>query len=170
MIASGGPRNSRPGTLTQLFFDACEKFDKPDALQVKVGGSYQPISHRTLLERVRRVALGLHALGVQRGDRVAIISENRPEWAIADYACLTASLTDVTQWTDEAVGTAQKIRSATSAAEAKPLVDQLISQLNNIVNGVDANKDGNIGWQTGEGGLAQADAHMHLMMKGEGIM
>ena len=95
MIASGGPRNSEPGTLTQLFFDACAKFDKPDALQVKANGQYQPISHRTVQDRVRRVALGLQALGVQRGDRVAIISENRPEWAIADFACLTAGMTDV---------------------------------------------------------------------------
>ena len=44
---------------------------------------------------MRRVALGLGELGVTAGDRVAIFSENRPEWAIADYACLTASLTDV---------------------------------------------------------------------------
>src|SRR5215467_11942084 len=95
MIASGGPRNSSPGTLNRLFFDAVQKFDKPDALQVKVAGAYQPISHRTLAERVRRAALGLHALGVKAGDRVAILSENRPEWAIADYACLTGAMTDV---------------------------------------------------------------------------
>ncbi|HTK48793.1 MAG TPA: long-chain fatty acid--CoA ligase [Gemmatimonadaceae bacterium] len=95
MISSGGPRNSAPGTLTQLFFDAIGRYDKPDALQVKVGGVYQPISSRTLEERVRRTAFGLQELGVQAGDRVAIFSENRPEWAIADYACLTASVTDV---------------------------------------------------------------------------
>jgi long-chain acyl-CoA synthetase len=95
MISSGGPRNSAPGTLTQLFFDALSRHDKPDALQVKVKGVYQPISSKTLGERVRRVALGLQELGVQPGERVAILSENRPEWAIADYACLTASLTDV---------------------------------------------------------------------------
>src|SRR5881275_1884685 len=95
MITSGGPRNSAPGTLNQLFFNAVETYDKPDALQVKVGRSYQPIAHRTLAERVRRAALGLQALGIKRGDRVAILSENRPEWAIADYACLTAGLTDV---------------------------------------------------------------------------
>jgi len=94
MISSGGPRDSAPGTLTRLFLDALSH-DKPDALQVKVQGVYQPISSRTLGERVRRLALGLQELGVQPGDRVAILSENRPEWAIADYACLTASLTDV---------------------------------------------------------------------------
>jgi long-chain acyl-CoA synthetase len=94
MISSGGPRDSAPGTLTRLFLDALAH-DKPDALQVKLQGVYQPISSRTLGERVRRLALGLQELGVQPADRVAILSENRPEWAIADYACLTASLTDV---------------------------------------------------------------------------
>jgi long-chain acyl-CoA synthetase len=95
MIASGGPRNSAPGTLNRLFFDAVRRYDKPDALQVKVGGTYQPISHQTLARRVRHTALGLMEVGVKAGDRVAILSENRPEWAIADYACLTAELTDV---------------------------------------------------------------------------
>ena len=95
IISSGGPRDSEPGTLTRLFFDALSRHDKPDALQVKVNGVYQPISSRTLGDRVRRVALGLQELGIQPGERVGILSENRPEWAIADYACLTASLTDV---------------------------------------------------------------------------
>jgi long-chain acyl-CoA synthetase len=95
MISSGGPRNTPPGTLTRLFFDAVARHDKPDALQVKVDGVYHPISSRTLADRVRRLALGLHELGVKPGERVAIFSENCPEWALADYACLTASLTDV---------------------------------------------------------------------------
>ncbi len=95
MLSSGGPRNSAPGTLTQLFFDAVERHDKPDALQYKVGGVYKPISSRAVAERVRRAALGLAELSVAPGDRVGIMSENRPEWAIADFACLTASLTDV---------------------------------------------------------------------------
>ena len=95
MIISGGPRNSVPGTLTALFLDAVEKFNKPDALQVKRNGRYEPISHATLAERVRRTSLGLAELGVRAGDRVAILSENRPEWAIADYACLMLGAADV---------------------------------------------------------------------------
>lgn len=94
MQARGGERPA-PGTLTQLFFDAIAKFDRPDALQVKSGGTYKPISHREIADRVRHAARGLLASGVSRGDRVGILSENRPEWAIADFACLTAGCTDV---------------------------------------------------------------------------
>src|SRR6185503_4672635 len=94
-VSSGGPRNSEPGTLNQLFFRAVEQFDKPDALQVKRGGRYEPISHAALAQQVRRIALGLEESGVRAGDRVAILSENRPEWAVADYACLTLGIADV---------------------------------------------------------------------------
>ena len=74
MIASGGPRNTPPGTLTRLFFDACQKFDKPDALQVKLDGQYRPISHRELQERVRRTALGLQELHViEPGERFSAV-------------------------------------------------------------------------------------------------
>ena len=55
MQASGGNRPA-PGTLNQLFFDAVARFNRPDALQVKIGGSYKPISHRELEARVRRAA------------------------------------------------------------------------------------------------------------------
>jgi long-chain acyl-CoA synthetase len=84
-----------PITLNQLFYDAAERHDRANALQVKVGGRYQPVSHRTLVERVRNAGLGLRALGIPTGSRIAILSENRPEWAIADYACLTAGFVDV---------------------------------------------------------------------------
>src|SRR4051812_414654 len=95
MQSSGGPRNSPPGTLTRLFFDAVEKYNRPDALQHKVDGAFKSISHREVADRVRRVAMGLQELGVQPGDRVALLSENRVEWAVADYACLNSGVTDV---------------------------------------------------------------------------
>jgi len=94
MQVSGGPRPA-PTTLTAIFFEAVEKFALPNAYQYKKDGTYAPISHAQVLERARRISLGLNAIGVQRGDRVGIMSENRPEWAIADWACLCGGKTDV---------------------------------------------------------------------------
>lgn len=94
MAANGGPR-PEPGTLTRLFFDAVDRHDKPNALQVKIGGRYESISHRVLVERVRHVTRGLRLLGIRPGDRVAIVSENRPEWVVADFACMTGRMPDV---------------------------------------------------------------------------
>jgi long-chain acyl-CoA synthetase len=101
MIATGGPRNSKPGTLNHLFFNAVERYQKPDALQVKVSGRYEPISHATLFARVRHAAIGMAELGIRQGDRAVVLSENRPEWAIADYACLASGVTDVPIYPNE---------------------------------------------------------------------
>ena len=95
MYARGEGDHPPPGTLNHLFFNAARKWNKPDAMLARVDGKWQPTSHATILERVRRIALGLSAIGVSRGDRVAILSENRPEWAMVDYACLTAGFADV---------------------------------------------------------------------------
>lgn len=109
------------------------------------------------------------AAGASQHAQLAAKSEGASKGVQTHAGHVSASLANVAEWTDAAVATAQKIRAATSAAEAAPLVAELIAQTNNISNGLDANKDGSIGWQTGEGGLAQANQHMMLMMKGEGL-
>jgi long-chain acyl-CoA synthetase len=87
---------SAPGTLTKLFFDAvAEHGHKSAAVRYKAGGQWHDISHAELEQRVRHFALALKRLGVRRGDRVAILSENRPEWAVTDFACLCIGVTDV---------------------------------------------------------------------------
>jgi long-chain acyl-CoA synthetase len=84
------------GTLTQLFFNALERHRSlPAAYRHKVGDRWVGLTHTDVEERVRAVSLGLRELGVGPGDRVSILSENRPEWAIADYACLCARAADV---------------------------------------------------------------------------
>ena len=65
------------------------------ALRAKRGGRWVDLGYRDLAERVRDLSVGLLELGLRRGDRVAILSENRPDWAVADYACLTARCADV---------------------------------------------------------------------------
>ncbi len=85
-----------PRTLTELFFGAVRRFaDRPAAMRYRVGDRWVAISPRELLERVRAVSLGLLGLGVRRGDRVALLSENRPEWAVVDYAALALGAADV---------------------------------------------------------------------------
>lgn len=85
-----------PGTLTKLFFDGIEKYaGRPAAFRHKSAGRWVPLTYRETAERVKHISLGLLELGVKPGDRVALLSENRPEWAFADYACLAARAADV---------------------------------------------------------------------------
>jgi long-chain acyl-CoA synthetase len=83
-------------TLNQLYFGALERFgSQPVTARAKRGDRWIELSYSELADRVQDLSVGLLELGLKRGDRVAILSENRPEWAIADYACLTARCTDV---------------------------------------------------------------------------
>jgi long-chain acyl-CoA synthetase len=93
---TGDAAVTAPRTLNELFFSAVDRFgSKRAALQYKAGGAWHDITHQELARRVKLTALGLRELGVRPGDRVAILSPNRPEWAIADFACLTARCADV---------------------------------------------------------------------------
>jgi len=87
----------RPGTLTRLFYDAVERHGhKPKAVACKpAGGPWRSLTHREVAQRVLRAGLALRRLGVRRGDRVAILSENRPGWLVADFACLCVGASDV---------------------------------------------------------------------------
>ncbi|HJU82597.1 MAG TPA: long-chain fatty acid--CoA ligase [Holophagaceae bacterium] len=82
-------------TIAKLFYAALEH-ELPDAMAMKVDGAYQPIPQAEILAKVERLALAMHARGLVAGDRVAILSENRPEWAMTDYACAISGLPLVT--------------------------------------------------------------------------
>jgi long-chain acyl-CoA synthetase len=76
--------------LPGLCLEAIARHNKPDAVNEKREGGWVHISAEEFVRRVRHVALGLVNLGIRAGDRVAVISENRPEWSIADLAILSA--------------------------------------------------------------------------------
>ncbi|MBE3131495.1 MAG: long-chain fatty acid--CoA ligase [Acidobacteria bacterium] len=77
-------------TLNRLFLQACRTHRKPDRMMVKKDGAWKSISTAEFEIAVRRLSLGFQALGLKPGDRVALLSENRPEWVMADFATLTA--------------------------------------------------------------------------------
>jgi long-chain acyl-CoA synthetase len=81
---------TEPSTLAQLPAYVLERHPKADLLQRTHGGVLENVSAATLVEQVLELSLGLIECGVAAGDRVAIISESRVEWTIADLAIITA--------------------------------------------------------------------------------
>jgi len=77
----------KPATLADIFSAIVDR-NVPRAILYEQRGIWMPISSMELYRRVAAVAAWLRARGVASGDRVAIIAENRPEWAIADFAAL----------------------------------------------------------------------------------
>lgn len=96
---------SSPGysSVPSLCLAATLKYGKPDALNHKIDGEWINFSGETFAERVRQVALGLAALGIKRGDRVALLSENRPEWSITDLAIMSLGAINVPIYTTQAI-------------------------------------------------------------------
>ena len=86
-----------------LCLTAALKHAKQDALNHKIGSEWINISAEIFVERVRNVALGLAEFGIKPGDRIALLSENRPEWSIADLAILSLGAINVPIYTTQAV-------------------------------------------------------------------
>jgi len=84
-----------PSTIAVLPFFASGRFPKPDLLGRCAAGQIIRTSGRDLLERVRDLSLGLGALGMARGDRVALLAESRPDWLLVDFAVLAAGAVTV---------------------------------------------------------------------------
>ncbi|HEU4561672.1 MAG TPA: long-chain fatty acid--CoA ligase [Longimicrobium sp.] len=82
-------------TILKIFLGAVDRYGRPDPMQYKAGGTWHKLSHHELESRVAALAAAMTAAGVRAGDRVAMLSENRPEWAITDYASLGLGAIDV---------------------------------------------------------------------------
>ncbi len=76
-------------TIPELFFEVAKNFSQDSALSYKHNGIYTPISYYQLSLRVQKMASILKAYGLNKGDAVALLSENRPEWLIADLAIMS---------------------------------------------------------------------------------
>jgi long-chain acyl-CoA synthetase len=81
-------------TLVDIFF-ASVAHDMQRHVMFKRGADWQIISSRQLYGYVVTLARTLKQWDIQKGDRVAILGENRPEWMIADFACVNSGIVDV---------------------------------------------------------------------------
>ena len=84
-----------PATLVEVFEHVARVHPRPDTLNYKHDGRWISISAAEMLKRVRCIAAGLYSLGVRRSDRVAILSESRPEWVLTDAGCMFATAINV---------------------------------------------------------------------------
>ena len=83
-----------PRTLADIFFTSVAHH-LDHHVMIKRGAEWQVLSSRQLYGYVSTMARIFKQWGLTKGDRVAILSENRPEWMIVDFACVTTGLVDV---------------------------------------------------------------------------
>ena len=77
-------------TLSRLLLNTCRAYPKPGLFLAKREGSYARVSTAEFETRVRELSLGFRELGLRPGDKAVILSENRPEWVMTDFAVLCA--------------------------------------------------------------------------------
>jgi long-chain acyl-CoA synthetase len=82
-------------TLNDLFFRVAAAANPHAVLWQDEFGQWQPLSSSQIYQRVRALATAFFGWGVRKGDRVAIVSENRWEWAVTDFATLAIGAVDV---------------------------------------------------------------------------
>ena len=81
-------------TINEIFFSVVDR-ELDRVMLYKKESQWVPVSSRDLYRYVMQTARALRAFGIGRGDRVAILSENRPEWAVADFATMLLGAADV---------------------------------------------------------------------------
>ncbi len=94
---------SIPQTIPHFCIESFRRNKKVDALSHKVKDAWEAFSGEAVIEKIKHIALGLSDLGIKAGDRVAIISENRPEWSLTDLAILSLRAVNVPIYTTQAV-------------------------------------------------------------------
>jgi long-chain acyl-CoA synthetase len=85
----------QPVTLVDIFERVARRHKRKDSLNYKSEGRWISVSSDEMMFRAKEIAAGLYAIGVRRGDRVAILSDSRIEWTLTDAGCIFAGVVDV---------------------------------------------------------------------------
>ncbi|HZP25263.1 MAG TPA: long-chain fatty acid--CoA ligase [Terriglobales bacterium] len=115
-------------TLNDVFFNVVQR-DSERVMLTRASGEWKPISARQLRGWVYSTARQLQSWGIKKGDRVVILSENRPEWAVADFACLLLGAVDVpiyaTQTADQCLFVLQNSQARVAFVSTRQQYDKL---------------------------------------------
>jgi len=107
------------------------------------------------------------ATGVATHIELAAKAQGASQNVVAHSVHIATSARNTVQRSDQIIALAKQIQAATSAADAAALVSQMVSQCDQLMAGADANGDGRITWEAGEGGLQQVQQHVNLMLAAE---
>ena len=105
-------------SIAEMFLAVTDhyKTSKKDAYRRKVEGKWVGTSYGDLYEQVEALALGLRSLGLSHGDRIGLLSENRLEWVVTDFACACSGFVDVSVFP---ILTAKQVEYVFTNAEVK---------------------------------------------------
>ncbi len=120
-------------TIPELFVFLTDDYGKMathDLLQRKVAGRYEGISYQEFKIQTENFANGLVNLGIKKGDKVAIISENRPEWVYSDMGIIAIGAIDVPVYPSL---TAESTEFILNNSEAKAVIVSNKFQLNRVL-------------------------------------
>jgi long-chain acyl-CoA synthetase len=124
-----------PKTLAELFRQTAKKNNRPDALNYKKDGRWIAISSDEMISRAENIALGLYSLGIRKGDRVALLAANSPEWTLTDAGCQFAGIIDAPIYTTLVGGSVAYIINDSGARvfflENKKAFDRISEDLSN---------------------------------------
>lgn len=115
--------------LATLFFDQSEALSARPFLWAKLNGTYQPMTYGEAGDAVRRFAKALRAAGIEKGDRVLIVSENRPEWVIADLAIMAAGAIAVPTYTTYTIDDYHHVLENSGAKAAVVSTSRLVEKV-----------------------------------------
>jgi len=103
------------GTLHRMFFARAEELEDAALVMEGKSGEYKPISWREMAQEATEIASGLLSLGVSKGDRVAIMAYNRPQWLVSDIAIMSVGAITIPIYHTSSEATAARILEKSGA-------------------------------------------------------
>jgi long-chain acyl-CoA synthetase len=115
-------------TVNDVFFTIVRR-DSQRVMLTRMDGTWKEIGARQLRSWVYATARQLQSWGIRKGDRVILLSENRPEWAVSDFACLLLGVVDVpiyaTQTADQCLYVLQNSEARVAFVSTRKQYDKI---------------------------------------------